>query len=224
MHEDRKNKTRRARASQICWDRNKLRFILGKSIGYSKAGTPEEPYSGTRTKPIIQHLMKSEELVDLMNIPVSWLLILKGMFCEQQVTTLKDESCKINVLSNDFVRGLHYQHDLPEANIEISHSQISSTENSRFLVANAKIQISKQAYTSNWSVVHTWYDVLLVISWHKGNNLATDYATEQVTVSYSATGGWRGAACVGTTVRGKGSCPGSRKGNTETKREQEIEQ
>lgn len=99
-----------------------------------------------------------------MNIPVSWLLILKGMLCGQQVTILKEEICNTNVLSYDFVRRLQYQHDLNEANIEISHSQVSSTENSLFLAANAKIQLTKHAYTYDWSVAHldmTYYSEFL---------------------------------------------------------------
>lgn len=44
------------------------------------------------------------------------------MFCRQQVTVLKDVGCNTNVLLNYFVRRLHYQLDLCEANIEISHS------------------------------------------------------------------------------------------------------
>lgn len=60
MHGDRKNQTRRARASQIFRGHNGLIFILGKRIGFYRTGTSEEPNSEVRNKVVIQNLVKSK--------------------------------------------------------------------------------------------------------------------------------------------------------------------
>lgn len=81
-----------------------------------------------------------------------------------------------------FFRRLQYQVDLCEANIEMSHLQISSTENARFTVLNATIQTDKHTYTSHWAVDHARYSVFLWMLGHIENNTAIDYTTEKVTV------------------------------------------
>lgn len=70
MHGYREIEIRRARPSQIVQDRNKLMFRFGKRIFSSKIGTSEELYSEARTKAIIQNQLRSEELVDIINIRV----------------------------------------------------------------------------------------------------------------------------------------------------------
>ena len=116
-------------------------------------------------------------------VPVERLIVLKGMIAGKEVRVLKDDGCNTNVLSSSFVRRFSHLLDVRECEIIVAHSKKKSQEVSNKVVVNAAIQIGSHAYSSNWAVVDTRYDVLLGTPWHTSELPSVDYEGPSVSVN-----------------------------------------
>ncbi len=115
-------------------------------------------------------------------IPMDVLMVLNGKLEGRRVKVLKDDGCNTNVVSKEFFKRNRKYFNVKKCNVEVSHSQKGSVENSSQAIIGATLQIGKHSYKSNWLVANCRYDVLLGMPWHVAHNPKIDYEKRIVKV------------------------------------------
>lgn len=122
---------------------------------------------------------ETSEIID-KNLPLVNLIVLRGMLAGQQVRVLKDDGCNTNVISKEFFAKNANLLTVSRTNTCISHSKQGITEQSTHLIRNATLHLGEHAYTSNWAVADSRYDVMLGMPWHAEVNPKIFYAKREL--------------------------------------------
>lgn len=85
---------------------------------------------------------------------------------DKDVRVLEDKGCKTKLLPTSFVDRKSDLLDIRDNEIDISHSNSRSEEESRKMVIDAAVQIGGHFYRSTWAVVNMRYDVVLCMPWN----------------------------------------------------------
>lgn len=115
-------------------------------------------------------------------IPMDDLIVLEGFLDGKRVRVLKDDGCNTNVVSREFFNKNRKNFKWKNCNVEVSHSQKGSVENSSKSIIGATLRIGKHLYKSNWLVANCRYDLLLGMPWHVAHNPCINYDKKIVKV------------------------------------------